>query len=193
MVKAHLLIGSVAALMALSASSASAALVFDGEINPTTFIAGIPSAFDLAHATIVKAGTTQASGWNPYGVGNKTDSWLDVTAGGSAAVYAKDEISFVWGSPNTGNIVTLYEGGKVTGVYDTADLASYGTKNTSGPGYLVTITGDFNKAVFSQTNSGSFEIGVAAPEASSWAMLGIGFAGLALLGHRARRPMAVAA
>jgi len=63
-----------------------------------------------------------------------------------------------------------------------------GINNTQDPGYLISFmtSQNFGSVVFT-TGSSDFEL-AAVPEPSTWAMLGIGFVGLAgLAGHKRTR------
>jgi hypothetical protein len=64
-----------------------------------------------------------------------------------------------------------------------------GINNTQDPGYLLSfLTPEKYGSVVFTTGASDFEFAVAAvPEPSTWAMHGIGFAGLALAGHKRKR------
>jgi len=60
--------------------------------------------------------------------------------------------------------------------------------NTQDPGFLVSfMTPEKYGSVVFTTGSSDFEF-AAVPEPSTWAMLGLGFAGLALAGYKRSRP-----
>jgi hypothetical protein len=63
-----------------------------------------------------------------------------------------------------------------------------GINNTTDPGYLTSLQTptEFGSVVIT-TGSSDFEFAIAAPEASTWAMMGLGFAGLALAGLKRGR------
>jgi PEP-CTERM motif len=71
-----------------------------------------------------------------------------------------------------------------------SDLCSaFDVDNTQEPGYLLSflVPEGYGSVVFT-TGSSDFEFAVTAvPEPSTWAMLGIGFAGLALTGYKRSR------
>jgi hypothetical protein len=183
--KAFLASSVAVAAVALCISSASAALVYDGQIN-ASFVAAAPdptSSFDALPET------TNFNGYSPFN--NDTSPWLNIVqSDGTATFDATNTFSFVWGSPSDNNIVTL--NGPTPVSYTTADLLAIEpsvVNRADTYGYLVTVTGDFSSVTLSQTTGGNFEVGFgsAVPEASTWAMMGLGFAGLAFAGYRSRR------
>ena len=108
-----------------------------------------------------------------------------------------DALTIVWGSPNDNNpaatnTVSFYSGangkGSLIGQVLASDLYSnFGNiDNTQDPGYLVSFMtpAQYGSVVFT-TGSSDFEF-AAVPESSTWAMLGIGFAGLARVAGRKR-------
>lgn len=180
------------AVVLLAAAPAAAALVVTGPIDPSAYADVVPQATDLVDATVWTGQGSPLGGWDPYGTADTTHSWLDIADGGHADFAAAGVLSLIWGSPNAGNIVTLYDGGSVVGGYTTADLGP--VSNTTGPGYLVTITGAFDRVVLSENGFGHFEVGVPSavvPELSTWAMMLAGFLGLGVAGYRRRRPATV--
>jgi hypothetical protein len=105
-------------------------------------------------------------------------------------------LSIVWGSPNNSgygddNYVSFYSGLNGTcsliGTVEAADLCNNfgGISNTTDPGYLIAfgVPKAYQSVIFGTTPS-AFEFAVTAgvPEASTWAMLLAGFAGLGFLG-----------
>ena len=74
-------------------------------------------------------------------------------------------------------------GSNLIGTIDTNYLVShFGVVDSTAPGYLITITGNFKTASFIEQagSSGNFEVGFtnSVPEMSTWAMLIAGFIGL---------------
>ena len=60
--------------------------------------------------------------------------------------------------------------------------------NTQDPGFLVSfMTPEKYGSVVFTTGSSDFEFASRVPEPSTWAMLGMGFAGLALAGYKRSR------
>ena len=174
--------------MALCISSASAALVFDYQID-STFVASTPAPDMSAGAMILTGGL-----WSPFD--DSTSPWLNIVPpSGFATFDTTGPFSFVWGSPSTSNLVVTTGDGQV---YDTSDLiaaaAGKGVTIVNKPftfGYLVTITGSYTAVTLSQqAGGGNFEVGFgspAVPEPSTWALIGLGFAGLAFAGYRSGR------
>jgi hypothetical protein len=137
-------------------------------------------------------------GWDPYGASDTTHSWWNIEGGAVTFNGLSNALTIVWGSPNDNdpsatNTVTFYSGangsGSVIGKVLASDLYSNFSDidNTQDPGYLISfITPEqFGSVVFT-TGSSDFEF-AAVPELSTWAMLGIGFAGLALTGYKRSR------
>ena len=137
-------------------------------------------------------------GWNPYGASDTTHRWWNIEGGQVTMNGSGDALTIVWGSPNDNNpaatnIVSFYSGangtGSLIGQVPASDLYSNFSdiNNTQDPGFLVSFMTPekFGSVVFT-TGSSDFEF-AAVPEPSTWAMLGIGFAGLALSGYKRSR------
>jgi PEP-CTERM motif len=136
-------------------------------------------------------------GWDPYGLSDTTHSWWNIEGGTVTFNGSGDALTIVWGSPNDDNptatnTVSFYTGangkGTLIGQVLASDLYSdfSGINNTQDPGFLVSFMtpAQYGSVVFT-TGSSDFEF-AAVPEPSTWAMLGIGFAGLAGLAGRKR-------
>jgi hypothetical protein len=204
-------VGMAATILTASAASAATAIIDGitvtdfGRVNP----AG-PNSAQPGFAT----GTAQIQmgqvngpgnppefdnpGWNPYGTSDATHSWWNIEGGTVTFNGSSDALTIVWGSPNDNNpaatnTVSFYSGANGTGSLIGQVLASelYSNfsdiNNTQDPGYLISFMSpeSFGSVVFS-TGSSDFEF-AAVPEPSTWAMLGIGFAGLALTGYKRSR------
>jgi hypothetical protein len=137
-------------------------------------------------------------GWDPYGASDTTHYWWNIEGGAVMFNGLSNALTIVWGSPNDNdpsatNTVTFYSGangsGSVIGKVLASDLYSNFSdiNNTQDPGYLISFMTpeQFGSVVFT-TGSSDFEF-AAVPELSTWAMLGIGFAGLALTGYKRSR------
>jgi PEP-CTERM motif len=137
-------------------------------------------------------------GWDPFGLSDTTHHWWNVEGGSVTMNGSGNALTIVWGSPNDNNpaatnTVSFYSGangtGSLIGSVRASDLYSNfaGINNTQDPGYLISFVSDqtFGSVVFT-TGSSDFEF-AAVPEPSTWAMLGIGFAGLALGGYKRSR------
>jgi hypothetical protein len=137
-------------------------------------------------------------GWDPYGLGDPTHHWWNIEGGEVTMSGSGAALTIVWGSPNDNdpaatNTVSFYTGADGTGLIGrvlASDLYSaFGVDNTQEPGYLLSFLApkEYGSVVFT-TGSSDFEFAVAAvPEPSTWATLGIGFAGLALAGYKRSR------
>jgi hypothetical protein len=137
-------------------------------------------------------------GWNPYGLSDTTHPWWNIEGGQVTFNGPGNALTIVWGSPNDNNpaatnTVSFYTGANGTGSLIGQVLASdlysnfSNIDNTQDPGFLVSfMTPQTYGSVVFTTGSSDFEF-AAVPEPSTWAMLGIGFAGLALAGYKRSR------
>jgi PEP-CTERM motif len=137
-------------------------------------------------------------GWDPYGLSDTTHQWWNIEGGQVTFNGLGDALTIVWGSPNDNNpaatnTVSFYTGANGTGSLIGQVLASdlysnfSNIDNTQDPGFLVSfMTPEKYGSVVFTTGSSDFEF-AAVPEPSTWAMLGIGFAGLALTGYKRSR------
>jgi hypothetical protein len=134
----------------------------------------------------------------PLGMGTSTTTgttYMAVEGGGSETVTfatPQTSIAIYWGSidgtaQNTNSFAVSIDGYTLTG----ADLvalgaAANGSQTDPKANQLVTITGlgAFNTATFTSTGN-AFEFSIAGvPEASTWAMMTLGFAGLGYAAFR---------
>jgi hypothetical protein len=205
---------AAAAAMILAASAASAATAIIDGVTVNDYGRVNPAGPDYAQPG-VGTGTAQIQigqvnvmppnppefgnpGWNPYGASDTTHRWWNIEGGQVTMNGSGDALTIVWGSPNDNNpaatnIVSFYSGANGTGSLIGQVLASdlYSNfsdiDNTQDPGFLVSFMTPekFGSVVFT-TGSSDFEF-AAVPEPSTWAMLGIGFAGLALSGYKRSR------
>jgi hypothetical protein len=138
-------------------------------------------------------------GWDPYGLYDTTHHWWNIEGGQVTMNRSGNALTIVWGSPNDNNpaatnTVQFYTGangkGSLIGEVLASDLYSaFSINNTQDPGYLLSfLTPEKYGSVVFTTGSSDFEFAVSGvPEPSTWAMLGIGFVGLALAGHKRKR------
>jgi hypothetical protein len=149
-------------------------------------------------------GTTTDVSAAPLGMGagpNGT-TYMSVEGGGTElATWATPQtsLSIYWGSidgdaggnNNLNSLAITVDGYTLTG----GDLVSMGAlglgdQNSPMDNQWVTITGlgNFKQASFSSTNNAfEFSLASGAPEPSTWAMMGLGFAGLGFMGWRGSR------
>jgi hypothetical protein len=205
-------IGAAATILTASAASAASAII-DG-ITVNDYGRVNPAGPDVAQPG-VGTGTAQIQigqvnvmppnppefgnpGWDPYGLSDTTHQWWNIEGGQVTFNGPGDALTIVWGSPNDDNpaatnIVSFYTGANGTGTLIGKVLASdlysnfSNIDNTQDPGFLVSfMTPENYGSVVFTTGSSDFEF-AAVPEPSTWAMLGIGFAGLALTGYKRSR------
>jgi PEP-CTERM motif len=137
-------------------------------------------------------------GWSPYGLSDTTHPWWNIEGGQMTMNGSGNGLTIVWGSPNDNNpaatnTVSFYTGANGTGSLIGQVLASdlysnfSNIDNTQDPGFLVSFaTPETYGSVVFTTGSSDFEF-AAVPEPSTWAMMGMGFAGLALAGYKRSR------
>jgi hypothetical protein len=204
-------VGAAATILAASAASAATAIIDGitvndyGSVNPAGPNFAQPG-FATGTAQIQTGQVNQPGnppqfdnpGWNPYGTSDTTHSWWNIEGGSVTFNGLSNALMIVWGSPNDDdsaatNTVSFYSGANGTGsligrvlAYDLYSNFS-NIQNTQDPGYLISFMTPetFGSVVFT-TGSSDFEF-AAVPEPSTWAMLGIGFAGLALTGYKRSR------
>lgn len=175
---------------------------YDGTIITTT--SGLVSA-----AALTQYSPSGTIGWNPYAPDNGSywdtnngADWLSIggASGNASATFGfaspASSLSFVWGSPSPGNIISLYgQNGLISTVSTDGSENVYinGTQVLSGianlvnsyvAGATITISSlqGITSAVFSTTQGGGFEIGgvtaTSVPEPSSLAILMLGLVAL---------------
>src|ERR1700733_4645569 len=204
-------IGAAATVLGASAASAASAII--DAITVNDYGRANPAGPDFAQPGFA-TGTAQIQtgqvtgpgnppefdnpGWNPSGLSDTTHSWWNIEGGQVTMNGSGDALTIVWGSPNDDNpaatnIVSFYTGANGTGTLIGKVLASdlysnfSNIDNTQDPGFLVSfMTPENYGSVVFTTGSSDFEF-AAVPEPSTWAMLGIGFAGLALTGYKRSR------
>lgn len=127
---------------------------------------------------------------------NDSSTYIFATGGGSDATVSwttsVTSALIYWGSPDNYNTLTLSNGNSITGAAVLA-LTGTGSGDNAGSRWIwITDTNAFTGFTASSTRA-AFEFDVAAvPEASTWALLGLGFGGLAFAGYRGRRRSAIA-
>lgn len=167
-------------------------------IIPTTYGQTTPTgSFSNGGASFSGSGVVM----NNYGAGSDglyatpygdTTNYLAVLGGGSETIaYGSEKTTFglYWGSVDSYNLLSFYNGASLVGTVSGSQtgplIASGGQGDYSSNGYVL-ISGlpKFNEVVVtSGSNSFEFDNVVAGgvPEASTWMMMGLGFAGLGLV------------
>src|ERR1700691_2534063 len=160
--------------------------------------------------TLVSGSAETAKGTTPnvsaaplgMGTGPNGTTYMSVEGGGTeSATWATPQtsLSIYWGSidgnaggnNNLNSLAISVDGYTLTGA-DLVALGALGTGNQTLPAdnQWVTINGlgAFTKVSFSSTgNAFEFSLGSLVPEPSTWAMMTLGFAGLAFMGWRGSR------
>ncbi len=118
-------------------------------------------------------------------------TYIFATGGSDATVtWTKpvDSVTIYWGSPDTYNTLTLSNGDFVLG-QDVLNLVPTGSGDNAGTRWIsISDPGNAFTGFTVSSTQAAFEFDMAAvPEASTWAMMGLGFAGLAFAGLRRRK------
>ena len=148
-------------------------------IGDWTFTAGANSQINIS---------SDSTGAQPY---QTTGNYLSVLGSGSTSVTfsARDSFSFFWGSIDDYNTITLSDGTSYTGT-QIASMFTGGQSNgcqlQTNCNRYVTFTGTSLTGFTMASSSNSFEITniSAVPEASTWAMMLLGFLGVGFLAYR---------
>jgi hypothetical protein len=144
------------------------------------------------------------AGWDPFGSGDSSHDWWNIGNVNSAVGFnfTGTTLTIVWGSPNNDNTISFYSGtggfaADLIGSVNTHDLdVAFGPpspdnlgNNRDPGGYLIKfdVAQGFESVKFS-TGDTAFEFAftTAIPEASTWAMMILGFAGIGFLAYRRR-------
>jgi PEP-CTERM motif len=204
--KTLLMTTGLAWLALTGAAGAVTVTLTPGPMNPTYFVGQTVGTSNFSVGTdqwslvsgsaAIAIGTTPQVSAAPLG---ETTPYMAVAGGGTEQVVfgtARTSISLYWGSidgnqggnNNLNTFAITVDGFTLTG----ADLVAKGASGTGDHfsplgNELVTITGlgAFTTATFSSTrNAFEFSLGSAVPEASTWAMMALGFAGLGYAAFR---------
>jgi hypothetical protein len=204
--KTLLMTTGLAWLALTGAASAALVTLTPGPQNPTyfvgqtvgssTFSVGTDKWSLVSGSANIAIGTTPQVSAAPLG---ETTPYMSVEGGGTEQVVfgtPRTSISIYWGSidgnqggnNNLNTFAITVDGFTLTG----ADLVAKGASGTGDQfspkgNELVTISGldPFTTARFSSTrNAFEFSLGSAVPEASTWAMMALGFVGLGYAAFR---------
>jgi hypothetical protein len=152
-------------------------------------------------------GTTPNVSAAPLGMGTGPDgtTYMSVEGGGvERATWATPQtsLSIYWGSidgnsSNLNKLAITIDGYTLTGA-DLITLGALGAGNQDAPADNGWVTikglGAFTQVAFSSTsNAFEFSLGSPVPEPSTWAMMGLGFAGLGFMSWRGSRKTAALA
>ncbi len=147
-------------------------------------------------AVIMNNPTQGSDGLYAEPFGDSTN-YLAVLGGGSETIaYSGPRTSFglYWGSVDTYNTLQFYNGSTLEATVTGSDaylplLANGGQTSFASNGYVLIsgLPAFTSVKVASSSNSFEFDNVVATPEPSTWAMLGIGFLGLASFATRRSR------
>jgi hypothetical protein len=151
-------------------------------------------------------GTTPNVSAAPLGMGTGPDgtTYMSVEGGGvESATWATPQtsLSIYWGSidgnSNLNSLAITIDGYTLTGA-DLITLGALGAGNQTLPAdnqwVRIAGLGAYTQVAFSSTsNAFEFSLGSGVPEPSTWAMMGLGFAGLGLMGWRETRKTAARA
>jgi len=154
---------------------------------------------------VVEVRSDTLGGIGAFPAGNNSTQYLNIRGGSFVDVAASglsSKLSFYWGSVDDYNLITFYNAANnpiasLTGS-DLSPLIADGNQQSDLSNRFVTISlqgGQFAYARLS-SSSNSFEIdniSAGVPEPSTWAMMLIGFAGLAFASRRKDRRIALAA
>jgi hypothetical protein len=210
------IVAAATTILAASAASAAVQTATIDGVAVTDYGRANPASPDLAQPGVA-TGTAQVQigqagvmppnppefsnpGWDPFGFSDTGHPWWNIEGGQVTVNGPSNALTLVWGSPNDDNpratnAVSFYAGANGTGALIGQVLASDlyssfgGINNTQDPGYLISlVTPEKYGSVVFTTGSSDFEFAVAsAPEPSTWAMLMVGFAGLALAARKRSR------
>jgi hypothetical protein len=186
-----------AAVVTLTPETALSPNYFVGQtVGSNTFSVGTDKWSLVSGTAGIRVGTTPQFSADPLG---DTLPYMSVEGGSTEQVVfgtARTSISIYWGSidgnqggnNNLNTFAITVDGFTLTG----ADLVAKGASGTGDQfspkgNELVTISGldPFTTATFSSTrNAFEFSLGSAVPEASTWAMMALGFVGLGYAAFR---------
>ena len=191
--------GAAAALVAMigfSSAASAATLTFTNFGGSDGIIANLAQPVVATPGAANQVGQPTSSlpnpGWNPFGTLDTTHNWIDIGASGTTLTFSLASLAssirnnvlfFVWGSPNGDNTVTLSNGDSLT----TAGLGPVVNQQNNPAGYLIglNLTPGATSVSFT-THETAFEFAFTAPvpEASTWAMMILGFAGVGFMAYR---------
>jgi hypothetical protein len=196
--KTLLMTTGLAWLALTGAAGAVTVTLMPGPANPTYFVPAPAASGNFTIGTTVWSGTGKTETGSSQGLYaaplGETTQYMAVTASESEmATFAtpQSSITIYWGSIDPGNEVALSINGYTLTGSDLATLygaSDNGSQTSPLSNQYVTISGlgEFSTATFtSSTNSFEFSLmSSGVPETSTWAMMGLGFAGLGYAAFR---------
>ncbi len=172
--------------------------------------AGYAGSVTTPVATITGGALNPGGSTNPdSGIDNSIANYVGASGGDSETITFNTNQKYfglLWGSVDVTNTVSIYENNNFLATYTGQELENNAVSLQAWPasGSFVDFVADntslnFNKIVLSE-NTTFFETdnyaalsASAVPEASTWMMMALGFAGLASMGYRvSRKSVAVA-
>lgn len=148
-----------------------------------------PGAVNMHGQPVAVSGLSNA-GWDPFGTSDTTHNWIDIGNSGVSLTFSlanlassiKDGVLYiVWGSPNGDNTITLGADSLTT-----AGLGSTVNQQNDPAGYLLGLKLNGASDITFTTQATAFEFAFTSPvpEASTWAMMILGFFGVGFVAYR---------
>lgn len=103
--------------------------------------------------------------------------------------WVQSSLSFMWGSPDSYNVIKFYNGDEFAGSFTGANVYTPNGPAPAGLGFAnVTFTGAFDKFTMTSVGQNAFEYAkLEVPEPGSLALLGLALAGLATTSRRKQK------
>jgi hypothetical protein len=147
---------------------------------------------EVGQPTPLPANGMSNAGWDPFGTSDLTHNWINIGSPGVSLTFNLADLAssirnnvlfLVWGSPNGDNTVTFNDGGSLT----TSDLGPVANSPNNPSGYILGLNFSPNAtSVTFSTHETAFEFAFTSPvpEASTWAMMILGFLGVGFMAYR---------
>jgi len=150
---------------------------------------------DLSYATdsyvdgVHNIGSTDTTSYL-FATGDGTNALTEAIVTWTASISS---MNIYWGTPDSYNTLTLYDGATEVGVISGSEIgslvaASSGSADVSGQNdssvWVHIVSSVKFDTIVATSTAPAFEFDLAAPEPSTWAMMGLGFAALGFAGFR---------